>query len=126
MDTPLNICIVGVGSNINARDNIRKTLEFLGARVKIIKISSFIQTKPIGIETQPDFTNGVLKIETPLSMKELKTMLTGIEDQLGRNRLAPRFGPRTIDLDIVVWNGKIVDNDYYTRDFLQNSVKEVT
>jgi 2-amino-4-hydroxy-6-hydroxymethyldihydropteridine diphosphokinase len=121
-----NICIVGVGSNIDAEANIQKMLEILGIKVKIIKISSFIQTKPIGITEQPDFTNGAIKIETQLSMNWLKSILTGIEDQLGRDRLAPKFGPRKIDLDIVVWNGKIIDEDYYTRDFLQKSIEEVS
>jgi 7,8-dihydro-6-hydroxymethylpterin-pyrophosphokinase len=45
---------------------------------------------------------------------------------MGRDRTAPKFGPRNIDLDIVVWNGEIVDNDYYTRDFLQKSVDEIS
>ena len=49
-----------------------------------------------------------------------------IEDKMGRDRTAPKFGPRNIDLDIVVWNGEIVDDDYYTRDFLQKSVREIS
>jgi 7,8-dihydro-6-hydroxymethylpterin-pyrophosphokinase len=44
---------------------------------------------------------------------------------MGRDRTGPKFGPRCIDLDIVVWNGEIVDEDYYTRDFLQKSVAEL-
>jgi 2-amino-4-hydroxy-6-hydroxymethyldihydropteridine diphosphokinase len=44
---------------------------------------------------------------------------------MGRDRTIPKFGPRNIDLDIVVWNGTIVDEDYYTRDFLQKSVAEL-
>ncbi|MFA6126274.1 MAG: 2-amino-4-hydroxy-6-hydroxymethyldihydropteridine diphosphokinase [Bacteroidales bacterium] len=121
----LNTCIIGIGSNIDAVANIKEMLEILGSRVKIIKTSSFIKTKPIGITQQPDFTNGAVKIETPLSQEELKNMLISIEDQLGRNRQLPKFGPRTMDLDIVTWNGEIVDDDYYTRSFLRATVDEI-
>lgn len=117
--------IIGIGSNINAETNISKMLEILGKEVEILKVSSWLKTKPIGIEDQSDFTNGAVKIKTGLGREELNQLLKNIEDQLGRDRSAPKFGPRTIDLDIVIWNGKIVDEDYYIRDFLQKSVQEV-
>lgn len=120
-----NVVIIGIGSNIDAEENISKMLKILSSEVEIKKISALVKTKPIGIVNQPDFTNGAVKIETPHKKKELKRLLKKIEDRLGRDRKAPRFGPRTIDLDIVVWNGEIVDADYYTRDFLRKSVDEV-
>jgi 2-amino-4-hydroxy-6-hydroxymethyldihydropteridine diphosphokinase len=120
-----NIVIIGIGSNINAETNISKMLEVLVNEVEILKVSSLLKTKPIGIENQPDFTNGAVKIQTGLSREELNRLLKSIEDRLGRDRSAPKFGPRTIDLDIVFWNGEIVDEDYYTRDFLRKSVQEV-
>jgi 2-amino-4-hydroxy-6-hydroxymethyldihydropteridine diphosphokinase len=126
MDEKTNTCIIGIGSNMDAPSNIKKMLEILGSKTRIIKVSSFVQTRPLGITDQPDFTNGAVKIETTSSREELKSMLTAIEDQLGRNRQAPKFGPRTMDLDIVVWNGMIVDEDYHSRDFLRNSIREVS
>jgi putative transposase len=120
-----NTCIIGIGSNIDAETNISKMLEILKSHVEIIKVSSFIKTKPIGIENQPEFTNGAVKIKANLNREDLTGLLKGIEDQMGRDRTAPKFGPRNIDLDIVVWNGDIVDDDYYTRDFLQKSVGEI-
>lgn len=117
--------IIGIGSNINAEENISKMLEVLAEHVEILKVSSLLKTKPIGIENQPDFTNGAVKIQTGLNMEELNHLLKSIEDKLCRDRSAPKFGPRTIDLDIVVWNGEIVDEDYYTRDFLRKSVQEI-
>ena len=122
----INSCIIGIGSNIDAETNISKMLEILKSHVEIIKVSSFIKTKPIGIENQPDYMNGAVKISTELNKEDLTVLLKSIEDQMGRDRTAPRFGARTIDLDIVVWNGEIVDDDYYTRDFLQNSVRELS
>ncbi len=120
-----NIVIIGIGSNINAEANISKMLEILKKSVEIEKVSSMIQTKPIGIENQPDFTNGAVKINTVLNKNDLNVLLKSIEDQLGRDRTVQKFGPRCIDLDVVVWNGEIVDDDYYTRDFLQKSVDEI-
>lgn len=121
----INSVIIGIGSNINAEENISKMLEILALHMDVLRVSTMLKTKPIGIEDQPDFTNGAVKIQTSLDEKELNRLLKKIEDQLGRDRSAPKFGPRTIDLDIVVWNGEIVDKDYYTRDFLQKSVQEV-
>jgi 2-amino-4-hydroxy-6-hydroxymethyldihydropteridine diphosphokinase len=120
-----NKAIIGIGSNINAEENISKMLEVLGKEVEILKVSSWLKTKPIGIEDQQDFTNGAVKIQTALNREGLNRVLKNIEDRLGRDRSAPKFGPRSIDLDIVVWNGEIVDEDYYTRDFLRKSVQEV-
>jgi 2-amino-4-hydroxy-6-hydroxymethyldihydropteridine diphosphokinase len=122
----INTVIIGIGSNINTEKNISRMLKVLGEKVKILKVSSLLKTKPIGIENQPDFTNGAVKIQTGLSREELNRHLKKMEDQLGRDRSSPKFGPRTIDLDIVVWNGEIVDEDYYTRDFLQKSVQEIS
>lgn len=121
----MNTCIIGIGSNINPEENIMEMLNILGNEVIILKTSSFIKTKPIGIENQPEFLNGAVKIETPLEQAELKELLISIENQLGRDRSAGKWGPQTMDLDIVVWNGEIVDKDYYTREFLRQSVDEV-
>lgn len=122
----MNIAIISIGSNIDAEKNIARMLKILGNEVEVQKVSTLVKTKPIGIENQPDFTNGALKVQTEMNREELIQLLKTIEDELGRDRSAPKFGPRTIDLDIVIWNGKIVDEDYYSRDFLQKSVEEVS
>jgi len=121
-----NTVIIGIGSNINAENNIPKMLEILKTKVTVLKGSTFLKTKPIGIINQPDFTNGAVKIETELNKTDLNKLLKKIEDIIGRDRTKPKFSSRCIDLDIVVWNGEIIDKDYYTRDFLQNSVAELT
>lgn len=121
----MNIVIIGIGSNLKAEFNIPKMLGILKSNVEVLKVSTMLITKPIGIVDQPDYTNGAVKIATDLNMEELTKLLKSIEDQMGRDRSTPKFGPRNIDLDIVVWNGEIVDKDYYTRDFLQKSVGEL-
>ncbi len=122
----MNEVIIGVGSNIDAESNIPKMMNLLRQHVEVVQVSTFIKTKPIGIKEQPDYVNGAVKIRTQLTFEELNVRLKNIEDQMGRDRTGPKYGPRCIDLDVVVWNGKIMDEDYYTRDFLQKSVKELS
>ena len=121
----MNEVIIGIGSNIDADKNISRMLEILREKVEVVKVSPMIQTKPIGIENQPDYTNGAVKIKTEQDRLALNKLLKSIEDQLGRDRTGPKFGPRCIDLDIVIWNNKVVDKDYYTRDFIRKSVSAV-
>jgi 2-amino-4-hydroxy-6-hydroxymethyldihydropteridine diphosphokinase len=122
----MNLVIIGIGSNIDAETNISKMLAILKNHVEIIKVSTFLKTRPIGIENQNDFINGAVKVKTNLNQSELTILMKNIENEMGRDRTAPKFGPRNIDLDIVVWNGEIVDDDYYTRDFLQQTVRELS
>jgi 2-amino-4-hydroxy-6-hydroxymethyldihydropteridine diphosphokinase len=115
----MNRVIIGLGSNILPEENIGKALEELGNIISIIKTTALLRTKPVGIIDQPDFLNGALLAETNLDKESLKVYLKSLEDRLGRDRTLPKSGPRTIDLDIVVWNGEILDEDYYTRDYLR-------
>ncbi|HET6556870.1 MAG TPA: 2-amino-4-hydroxy-6-hydroxymethyldihydropteridine diphosphokinase [Prolixibacteraceae bacterium] len=121
----MNDCIIGIGSNIDAEYHISEMLKLLEGHVKVVQVSKMVRTKAIGIDDQPDFTNGAVRIQTPMQMEELSLMLKQLEDQLGRDRSQPKFGPRTIDLDILIWNNKIVDPDYHTRDFLRQSAAEL-
>lgn len=121
----MNRCIIGIGSNIDAKENISKSLILLQERANILAVSTMVETIPIGITNQAMFTNGAVLIETDLSKETLRILLKQIEDQCGRDRTAPKFGPRTIDLDIVIWNNEVVDEDYQARDFLKNSCREL-
>lgn len=122
----MNDAIIGIGSNIDAEINISHALNILKQAFEVIRVSSLTKTEPIGITNQPDFTNGAVRLNTELNLEQLTVYLKNIEDKMGRDRSGPKFGPRCIDLDIVVWNNEIIDDDYYTRDFLQKSVKEVS
>jgi 2-amino-4-hydroxy-6-hydroxymethyldihydropteridine diphosphokinase len=121
----MNDCIIGIGSNIEAEKNITEMLRLLSADVEIIKVSKLMQTKPIGITDQADYTNGAVYIRTIMSLESLSLYLKNLEDQMGRDRTQPKFGPRNIDLDILIWNNKVIDQDYYTRDFLRISAAEL-
>ena len=117
--------VIGLGSNIDPEANLEQAVLQLKSRFKVSKRSQWTRTKPIGIQDQPDFYNGALLMETELEQQSLKKELKQIEDILGRDRSLPKFGPRTIDLDILIWNKKVVDEDYYERDFLRKGVEEI-
>ena len=118
-------CIIGMGSNINAESNFASALFFLKEEQELIGVSATIRTAPVGIKEQPDFLNAAAKVKTGMGLDEFRSYLKGIEDRLKRDRTAPKFGPRTIDLDIIVWEGKIIDKDYFERDFLKTVVDEI-
>ena len=121
----MNTAVIGVGSNINALKNIAMAKEALSREQRLDKESAFIATSPIGFSDQPDFMNGAFLVSTELPIDEFKDYLKGLEDRLGRVRTGNKFGPRAIDLDVVAWNGKIVNNDFYERDFVRNAVLDV-
>ena len=121
----MNQAIIAVGSNIDPDKNIRTALDEIRINLALQAESSFIRTKPIGNIEQPDFLNGALLVETKKHYSELKNWLKQVENKLGRNRNDDKYGPRTIDLDIVVWNNDIVDNDVYEREFLKKAVFEL-
>jgi len=121
----MNNCIIGIGSNIDADINIPEMLRLLSADVEIIQVSKMVQTKPIGITGQADFTNGAVCIRTEMNLESLSSHLKKLEDRMGRDRREGKYSSRNIDLDILIWNNTIVDPDYYTRDFLRNSAAEL-
>ena len=119
-------CIIGMGSNIDPEQNIAAALLFLRKEHRLIAVSSLMKTSPIGISDQPDFLNGAAKVATTLEKVEFNRYLKNVEDRLKRDRTAPKFGPRTIDLDIAVWDGEIIDQEYYSREFLKSAVDEIS
>jgi len=118
-------CIIGIGSNIEPEKNIASALFFLRQEQTFVSVSSLIKTSPIGIVEQPDFLNGAAKVITEMEIADFKNYLKKLEDRLLRDRTSPKFGPRTIDLDVVLWDGEILDPDYYSRDFLKTAVEEI-
>ncbi|MGE4586538.1 MAG: 2-amino-4-hydroxy-6-hydroxymethyldihydropteridine diphosphokinase [Mangrovibacterium sp.] len=121
----MNTCIIGIGSNLNPEKNIREAINLLGREGKLVAVSSLVHTDPLGITDQPAFINGAVKMKTTMEKEIFRKYLKKLEDRLGRDRSQPKFGPRCIDLDIVVWNGQVVDEDYYTRGFLRDAAAEL-
>ena len=121
----MNKVILGLGSNIDPENNIKKAKELITQKFTVLGKSQFTQTKPIGYLNQDDFINGTIYIETALTLNKLKTVLKTIEQELGRSASTIKSGPRTIDIDIIVFNEQVVDQDFYTRDFLKKSTLEI-
>jgi|SRR5699024_4796371 len=102
----MNQAYIALGTNIEPREEyLNQAIELLeqDQRINIIKKSSIYQTVPVGYTDQPDFLNMVIEIETPLIAIDLLDACQEIEQHLGRERTI-RFGPRTIDLDILLYN----------------------
>jgi 2-amino-4-hydroxy-6-hydroxymethyldihydropteridine diphosphokinase len=103
---------IGLGSNLGDREQyLRKAIELLGAEpeIDVLAVSSVRETKPVDFVDQPRFLNAAAKAETSLSAKALLQRLLAIEQALGRSRAGRRFGPRIIDLDLLLYGDQIVD-----------------
>jgi len=101
----VTLAYVGLGANLGDREaTIRAAAALLGAR----RLSTIVETEPWGLEDQPRFLNAVAELETGLEPRELLERLLGLERQLGRERTGPRWGPRTIDLDLLVFGDRVV------------------
>jgi len=90
---------------------LRRALELLEADddIRVVAISTIRETDPVEIEDQPRFLNAAAAVETELGPQELLGRLLGIELTLGRTREGPRYGPRTIDLDLLLYGDEVVD-----------------
>lgn len=98
---------LGLGGNVGEpKNNIVEALKLLQSHgtVSIVKTSSFYETAPVGYEQQDWFVNIVAEIETVLPPDELLTLCNEVEQLLKRIRLI-RWGPRTIDIDILLYEG---------------------
>lgn len=108
----MTISYLSIGSNIGDReDYLKKAIEMISriSKTRLIKISSFYQTPAWGLTEQQDFLNACLEISTELSPYDLLKNLQRIEMDLHRERLV-RWGPRTIDIDILTF-GDIICED---------------
>lgn len=100
---------VGVGSNVDPETNVPEGLRRLGAATRLLGVSTFYRTAPIGSPGSPFFVNGVVRIETDLAPRVLQfEVLRGIEAAAGRVRSADRNAPRTLDLDLLVCGDAVV------------------
>jgi 2-amino-4-hydroxy-6-hydroxymethyldihydropteridine diphosphokinase len=102
---------IGMGANLgNREETIKRALALLAGRpgVNVVAVSSLRETDPVGFSEQPRFLNGAAAVETELEPRALLAALLAVERELGRTRDGPRFGPRTIDLDLLVYGGREV------------------
>ncbi|MBA3841726.1 MAG: 2-amino-4-hydroxy-6-hydroxymethyldihydropteridine diphosphokinase [Actinobacteria bacterium] len=97
---------VGLGSNLGDRAAlIARAAELIGAT----RLSTVRETEPWGLAAQPMFLNAVAELETELTPRQLLDHLLDVERSLGRERIGPRWGPRSIDLDLLLYGDRTVE-----------------
>lgn len=102
---------IGLGSNLGDREEyLRRALAALAAEpeLEVAAVSRVRETDPVGFLDQPRFLNAVAAVETGLPPCALLDRLLAVERELGRTRGGPRFGPRTIDLDLLLYGAEVV------------------
>jgi 2-amino-4-hydroxy-6-hydroxymethyldihydropteridine diphosphokinase len=126
---------LGIGSNLgDRRKNIKRAIELLSKTkgVKIHQVSRIYETEPVAGPPQGKFLNGAIKIKTILSAGGLLKVLKDIEKKLGRVRTI-RYGPRTIDLDILLYGTKTINKKnlkiphprMFEREFVLKPLREI-
>jgi 2-amino-4-hydroxy-6-hydroxymethyldihydropteridine diphosphokinase len=107
------VCFIGVGSNLDdpasrCCEAVQRVSAVRG--IKVLRTSSLYRTEPVGFIEQEWFVNAVIEIRTVLSPRELLNDLRAVEDGMGRAR-GPKWGPRIIDLDILLYGQEIIQDD---------------
>jgi 2-amino-4-hydroxy-6-hydroxymethyldihydropteridine diphosphokinase len=103
---------VGLGANLGDREaTIRGAVEALAGEdgIAVVAVSSLRETEPVGVGEQPEFLNGAAAVDTTLSARDLLERLLEIEQRFGRVRIPGEHGPRTLDLDLLLYGGETID-----------------
>jgi len=108
------VCLL-LGSNIEPERYLPQAVQALAGSFAIERISAAVQTPSFGADGPP-YLNAALVLRCALTPEELKTgVLRPLEARLGRVRSADKYAPRTIDLDVIVWDGQVVDEHLWER-----------
>jgi len=108
----MNTSFIGFGANLgDTHANVARALELLAAHphLDVVAVSTLRDTDPVGYLDQPRFLNGAARVEAELAPRALLDVLLDLERRLGRVRDGPRFGPRTLDLDLLVYGDLVLD-----------------
>ena len=112
----MTIAFIGLGSNIKLpKQQIKSAIKSIAEipEIQVLKASSLYKSKPVGPRGQNDYINAVIKIETEFMPLELLGYMQDIENQHGRIR-KERWGPRTLDLDILIFGKEIIQDKNLT------------
>ncbi|WP_038499515.1 2-amino-4-hydroxy-6-hydroxymethyldihydropteridine diphosphokinase [Candidatus Palibaumannia cicadellinicola] len=127
---------LALGSNLaEPLQQVDTALLALGSLPKthMVMCSSYYRSRPLGPQNQPDYLNAVVALETALTPEELLAHIQFIELKQGRDRQIHRFGPRTLDLDILLFGTKIIATsrltvphyDMHNREFMLYPLEEI-
>jgi 2-amino-4-hydroxy-6-hydroxymethyldihydropteridine diphosphokinase len=102
---------LGLGSNLGNREaNLRMALRLLEPLCRVEEASSLYETVPVGVEGQPPFYNAACRITTGLESGALLRFLKRVEFEVGRRPGGPRWGPRPIDLDLLLYGESVIES----------------
>jgi 2-amino-4-hydroxy-6-hydroxymethyldihydropteridine diphosphokinase len=105
----MSTAYLSLGSNLDKERNLPEAVRLLAAHGRLLAVSAIYETAPVGNPDDPTFFNAAVALETALSPVELKQqVLAGIEQRLGRQRSADPNAPRTIDIDISLYDDAIL------------------
>jgi len=112
----MSTSFICIGTNLgDLLKNIENAISEIAKQCKILSRSSIYETEPWGVTDQPNFLNAVIKVETKLEPLELLDFLLNIEAKLGLDRTKKqKWGPRIIDLDILLYNKRELQSDRLT------------
>jgi 2-amino-4-hydroxy-6-hydroxymethyldihydropteridine diphosphokinase len=103
---------VGLGANLGDRERtLRAAVDALAAEagIEVVSVSTLRETEPLGVGEQPRFLNGAVELETTLTARELLDRLLAVEQRFGRVRIPGEHGPRTLDLDLLLYGDETID-----------------
>ena len=103
---------VGLGANLGGRERtLRAAVDALTAEegIAVVSVSTLRETEPVGVGEQPRFLNGAAELETTLTARELLDRLFAVEQRFGRVRIPGEHGPRTLDLDLLLYGDEVID-----------------
>ena len=103
---------VGLGANLGDRERtLREAVDALGAEdgIEVVAVSTLHETEPVGVGVQPRFLNGAVALDTTLGARELLDLLLAVEQRFGRVRVPGEHGPRTIDLDLLLYGDEQIE-----------------
>ena len=104
---------LGLGSNLGNREgNLCMALRLVKSLCRLEAVSSLYETAPVGVEDQPPFYNAACRVTTGLEPEALLRFLRRVEFEVGRRPGGPRWGPRPVDLDILLYGDQVVERAY--------------
>lgn len=113
----MTLAYIALGSNLaSPLEQVNAAVQAIGEipDSHVVAVSSFYRTPPLGPQDQPDYLNAAVALETALAPEVLLSHTQRIELQQGRVRKAERWGPRTLDLDIMLFGQEIIHTDTLT------------
>lgn len=113
----MTLAYIAIGSNLAAPlEQVNAAVQALGEipQTRVVAVSSFYRTPPLGPQDQPDYLNAAVMLETGLDADTLLDNTQRIELQQGRVRKAERWGPRTLDLDIMLFGNEVISTERLT------------